>query len=328
MGVTTNDIARICNVSRTTVIRALNDQGRISSETKERILNTAKELGYRPDLLARGLVKGKTMSIGVVVYDVRNQYFAQMLSAIEEEAQTRGYCVNITLHGKDREREIELIRRLVDYRVDGLILSPVNKGREFGRFLKSLNTPLVVVGNRISDTIPFVGIDEKKAAKEAAQKILASSYERVVFVCPPLAEKEMGNIYTHEQRLEGFEEVMKNYPGIEKVVIGAFGYEQEVLGLLENSKKRTAFFCSGDIFALDIIKVLKRAGKRAPSDYGIMGFDNLELLEYMEPSLSTIHNSVPEVSRKAVELLFDKMEGREIPLKTYENYRLIHGNTI
>lgn len=136
MGVTTNDIARICQVSRTTVIRALNNQGRISKETKDRIVKTAEELGYRPDLLARGLVKGKTMYIGVVVFDVKNQYFAQMLSAIETEAQTRGYCVNITLHGKNREKEVDLIRKLVDYHVDGLILSPVNKGEHFNKFLK------------------------------------------------------------------------------------------------------------------------------------------------------------------------------------------------
>ena len=170
MGVTTNDIARICQVSRTTVIRALNNQGRISKETKDRIVKTAEELGYRPDLLARGLVKGKTMYIGVVVFDVKNQYFAQMLSAIEAEAQTRGYCVNITLHGKNREKEIDLIRKLVDYHVDGLILSPVNKGEHFNNFLKSLDTPLIVIGNKVSDEIPFVGIDERRAAKEATDR--------------------------------------------------------------------------------------------------------------------------------------------------------------
>ena len=87
MGVTTNDIARICQVSRTTVLRALNNKGRISKTTREKILQTAKDLGYRPDLLARGLVKGRTMNIGVVVFDVKNQYFAQMLSAIEGKAQ-------------------------------------------------------------------------------------------------------------------------------------------------------------------------------------------------------------------------------------------------
>ena len=136
MGVTTNDIARICQVSRTTVLRALNNKGRISKTTREKILRTAKDLGYRPDLLARGLVKGRTMNIGVVVFDVKNQYFAQMLSAIEGKAQEEGYCVNIMLHDKDKRKEIEWIKRLSDYRMDGLILSPVNMGEEFAICLK------------------------------------------------------------------------------------------------------------------------------------------------------------------------------------------------
>src|SRR5690554_6695584 len=83
MGIISKDIAKICGVSRGTVDRALNNKPRIKPETKERILKTAKELGYRPDLLARSLVKGKTMSLGVVVFDVRNRYFAQLLNSIE-----------------------------------------------------------------------------------------------------------------------------------------------------------------------------------------------------------------------------------------------------
>lgn len=296
MGVTTNDIARICQVSRTTVIRALNNQGRISKETKDRIVKTAEELGYRPDLLARGLVKGKTMYIGVVVFDVKNQYFAQMLSAIEAEAQTRGYCVNITLHGKNREKEIDLIRKLVDYHVDGLILSPVNKGEHFNNFLKSLDTPLIVIGNKVSDEIPFVGIDERRAAKEATDKILDSGYERVVFVCPPLGESREGNNYTHEQRLDGFREAMAGR-SVEAVIISSEYYEKEAASILETNDCNTAFFCSGDIYAMDIMKHLKSCGKQAPRDYGIMGFDDIELLEYLSPRLSTIYNSVEEVAK-------------------------------
>ena len=327
MGDTTNDIARSCQVSRTTVIRALNNQGRISKETKDRIVKTAEELGYRPDLLARGLVKGKTMYIGVVVFDVKNQYFAQMLSAIEAEAQTRGYCVNITLHGKNREKEIDLIRKLVDYHVDGLILSPVNKGEHFNNFLKSLDTPLIVIGNKVSDEIPFVGIDERRAAKEATDKILDSGYERVVFVCPPLGESREGNNYTHEQRLDGFREAMAGR-SVEAVIISSEYYEKEAASILETNDCNTAFFCSGDIYAMDIMKHLKSCGKQAPRDYGIMGFDDIELLEYLSPRLSTIYNSVEEVAKRAVELLFDEMEGRKIAMETYERYRLVQGETL
>ena len=119
MAITTKDLAQLCGVSRTTIHRALNGTGRIKPETKEMILQVAKEHGYRPDLLATGLAKGQTYNIGVVVLDVKNRYFAQMLSTISTEAYARGYGVNITLHGGDAGTEREQLTRLADYRVDG-----------------------------------------------------------------------------------------------------------------------------------------------------------------------------------------------------------------
>ena len=118
MAVTAKELAQMCGVSRMTVHRALTDTGRINPQTKEMILAKAKECGYRPDLLARGLVKGQTFYIGVVVLDVNNRYFAQMLSAIEIEARKQGYFVNITLHEQNREMEREQLERLADYHVD------------------------------------------------------------------------------------------------------------------------------------------------------------------------------------------------------------------
>lgn len=328
MGVTINDIARICQVSRTTVIRALNNKGRISEETRQRILDTAENLGYRPDLLARGLVKGKSSYIGVVVYDVKNQYFSQMLNEIELQAQKRGYFVNISLHEKNQKREKELICRLVDYHVDGLILSPVNRGEDFAEFLRGLKTPVVIIGNKVADDIPYVGIDEEKAAYEAVEKILEKGYEQICFVCPPLAEWETGNIYTHEMRLSGVKRALDAHPEIELKTIGHFGYLEEAEKILKSGNKRTAFFCSGDVFALDIVKSLREQGLRAPEDYGIMGFDNIDFLEYLSPRLSTISNSVEMVAEKAVDHLFDLMEEKQIPNAEFVNHRMIDGETL
>ena len=128
MGITTKDLAQLCGVSRTTVHRALYGGGRIHPDTKEMILRVAKEHDYRPDLLARGLVKGRTYYIGVVVMDVRNRYFAGMLSAIGREAAQHGYNINITLHDNNRKFEQDQLTRLSSYRMDGIILSSVNEG--------------------------------------------------------------------------------------------------------------------------------------------------------------------------------------------------------
>lgn len=328
MSVTTKDLARICNVSRTSVVRALNNQKGISDSTRKMILDKAKELGYRTDMLAKGLAQGKTMYIGVVVFDVRNRYFAQMLSAIENEAKSKGYFVNITLHEKNKDQEKELIQRLLDYRVDGLILSPVSKDAEFAEYLRTLQIPYIIIGNKVASDIPYVGIDEMKAALEATNKIAEKNYEKIVFVCPPLCDIEKENIYTHIQREKGFQKAMEQYPHIKTEIIASWNYKEEALRILKNAKERTAFFCSGDEYALDLMKNFRAEGLRTPRDYGVMGFDNIDTLMYIEPKLSTTDNAVEEVGKQAVRLLFQSLEGQEIPLKNMVDYSTVEGETI
>lgn len=313
MAITAKELAEMCGVSRMTVHRALTDTGRINPRTKELIRAKAKECGYRPDLLARGLVKGQTFYIGVVVLDVNNRYFSQMLSAIGTEARKQGYFVNITLHEENREMEKEQLERLVDYHVDGIILSSVNQGKEYRDFLKSLDTPIVTIGNKIADGIPFVSIEEKKAAMEATQMILEKGYEKIVFVCPPV-ERTEGNTYVHRQRLEGFTEAVarwkKTKAAVESFVIDVRdGYVRRTYEELKKAGKRTAFFCSGDIFALDIMKYMAEKGKKAGEDYGIVGFDGIDILDYVTPRLCTIYNPVEPVAKEAVKLLFKLMNG-------------------
>lgn len=314
MAITAKELAEMCGVSRMTVHRALTDTGRINPQTKELIQAKAKECGYRPDLLARGLVKGQTFYIGVVVLDVNNRYFSQMLSAIGTEARRRGYFVNITLHEQNKEMEKEQLERLVDYHVDGIILSSVNQGKEYRDFLRSLDTPIVTIGNKIADGIPFVSIQEKEAAIKATETILQKGYEKIVFVCPPL-ERTGENTYVHRQRLEGFTQTVRQWTtaghgAVESLVIGeSAGYLQRTYEELVKTDRRTAFFCAGDIFALDIMKYMAEKGRRAGEDYGIVGFDGIDILDYVTPRLCTIYNPVEPVAKEAVKLLFKLMNG-------------------
>jgi LacI family transcriptional regulator len=327
MAVTSKDIARICGVSRGTVDRALNNKPRINPKTKEKILRVAKELGYRPDLLARSLVKGKTMSLGVVVFDIRNRYFAQLVNSIEMEAKKYDYMVNITLQEKDPEMEIRLINNLVDRRVDGIIICPVNKGEEFENFLKNLPVPVLVIGNMVSEDFPFIGIDEFKAADDATKLIISKGYENIVFVCPPLADSEKENIYSHEQRLRGFLNVVKN-KDIQFSVIGHWDYFNDITDILSNKTKKTALFCSGDTFAMDIVKYLRKINKYIPSDVGIMGFDGIDTLEYVTPSLATVYNPVEEIGVKAIENLILMIDEKNINKHILVDYKVIEGNSL
>lgn len=334
MAITTKELAQMCGVSRMTVHRALTDTGRINPQTKELILAKAKEYCYRPDLLARGLAKGQTFYIGVVVLDVNNRYFSQLLSAIEMEARKQGYFVNITLHEQNKEMEREQLERLADYHVDGIILSSVNQGEEYKKFLQSLDTPIVTIGNKIADGISFVGIQEKKAAKKAAQVILNKGYEKIIFVCPPLDRRGIDNTYVHQERTDGFLEAVaewqKERTEIEAVVIGeSREYLAKAYAELCSTKKRSAFFCSGDMFALEIMKYMNGKEKVAGKDYGIMGFDGIDTLDYVVPRLNTIYNPVEPVAKEAVKLLFKLINGETDGSETVMlDCEMVDGETI
>lgn len=328
MGITTKDLAALCGVSRMTVHRALTDTGRINPQTKEMIIKTAKEHGYRPDLLARGLVKRQTLYIGVVVLDVNNRYFSQMLSAITARARELGYFVNITLHEKNKDMEREQLERLSDYHVDGIILSSVNQGEEYKKFLEDLDTPIVSIGNRIAPGIPFVGIREKEAAQAAVQCILKAGYEKLVFVCPPLEDRERENIYVHEQRCQGFTEAVQAQ-NAEYVVIGQTkDYLEHVYAEWDNTDKKTAFFCTADMYALQVLKYMEKRGLTSPKDYGLVGFDNTDILNFVVPRIATIYNSVEEVAKEAVALLYDLMQEKKTDTDRVLGFRVEEGETL
>jgi len=326
MAVTTNDLARLCNVSRTTVIRALNDTGRINAETKKRILETAKAQGYRPDLLARGLAKARTFTIGVVVLDVMNQHFAQILNAVENCAVEQNYGVNILLHRQDPELERELVQRLLDYHVDGILLSSVNKSEDYARFLREVPTPVVTIDNRVADGIPFVGIRNREALREVTRKAIRKGYREIVFVCPPFALSQL-NLYTHEERLAGFEEAFaaEGLP-VGKVIRSADYFEACEACLTPNGG--TAFICSGDIFALDLMKYFRKKGIAAGVDYGLAGFDGVDILDYVTPQIDTVDNGDTCVARSAVDMLFSLIDGKETPTDVMLDVAYVNGQTL
>ena len=328
MGVTVVDIAKACNVSRGTVDRALNNKGGINEATKAKILSTAKDMGYRPDLLARSLVKGKTMSIGVVVFDIRNRIFAQLLNSIEATARKNGYFLNIMLQEEDPELEVQVINNLVDRRVDGIIVCPVNKGKDFCQYISKLGTPVVVIGNRLSLEIPYIGIDEFRAAKDATELIIEKGYKTIFFVCPALEYKEKDNIYSHEERLKGFMSVVTNNNEIAYQIIDNNDYLKTIESRIKESSDKIAAFCSGDIYALELIKYLRRRGVSVPSNIGIMGFDGIDTLEYVVPALSTVYYPVEEIGVKAVDTLLKIIGEEEIQNNILVDYKIISGDSL
>lgn len=330
MAITVNQIAEKCGVSRTTVLRALNSQGSVGKQTKERILAVAKEYNYRPNLLARSLHHGRTMSLGVVTINVENMYFVQSLNVINREAEKRGYFTNIVVCDESLEGERRLIQGLAERQMEGILISPMNKGKEFEDFLLSLHIPIVCMGNHVSDLITTVQVNEKKAAMDAVHLILSKGYQNIIFICPPLGAPKQQNIYVHEQRLAGFKEAVLECPGITSQIIGGMDYLKEIdAALVGKPEKKTAFLCSGDSYALNVMRLYRQKGLSIPENAGLMGFDNINVLDYITPKLTTVSTNLEGVATTAVTELLQQIDAADYsPKSIYLNHKVLDRDTL
>lgn len=328
MSFTSNDIAQICGVSRTTVYRALTGTGRINQETKERILQVAKENNYTPDLLARSLAKGTTRTISVIVMNVTNQHFSQMLNCVEQEARKKDFRVNITLHNHDAVLEREQIQQMMNYHVDGIILSSVINSHEYSEFIRRSSIPIVTIDNKIAEDIPFVGVDDRAAIYKVTRMAVQKEYEKIVFVSPKLPKKGLN--YVHEERIAGFLEAVQQASREGKKIVSQLIYTDIPISNrsgLELTEGKTVFICSGDIFALELMEYFRKQGKEAGKDYGLVGFDHIDMLHYISPKLTTIDNATSQVATEAVKMLMALIEHQEVNTERILKTRFIPGDT-
>ncbi len=328
MGVTTKDIAEACGVSTGTVDRALNNRPGINEVTKKEVLKVAEKMGYRPNFLARSLVKGKTKTLGLVFFDLHNRFFAQLVDAIEIKARKLGYFTYLTLTETIPDIEIQCINHLVDRKIDGLIICPVNMGKEYENFLNGLKIPVVSVANKISSDFSYLGINDRQAMKDVVKYIINKKYDEIIYVSPPLLYKGTTNIYSPEQRFLGYQDVLKENNYIKSNVIAT----KEILSTLDKidfykgSKK--AILCTSDVYALKILNYLKEKGLKVPNDVGLMGFDNIDILDYVEPSLSTVSYPIKKMGEQAVEHLISRIEKEEKTQNILLKHEIIPGNSM
>lgn len=327
MAVTTKDLARICNVSRTTITRALHGTGRINEETKQKILTTAKELGYEPDLMARSLAQGASKTVGAVLCDLQGTYFPSMIEAMEHVGREKGYLLNITLHDNNRKQEENIIRQLAGYRIDGVILNAASQEIQDYEYLKKYHFPIVVIGGAKLGDLPYVGNDEYHAAYDAVNYIVDKGYKKICFVFPGLKNKKPRSFGGHKERLRGAEKA-----AIERNVlfesIGTTDYVQKVLERVKRSKDKIAFLCSGDIYAGYVMMTMQKYGYDVGKDYGVMGFDHLELMQMFPVRLATLENAPEKVGEKALRMLLDLIEGKNVEKELYIPYKIVDGDTL
>ncbi|MGU3500049.1 LacI family DNA-binding transcriptional regulator [Mycobacterium sp. C31M] len=312
--VTIDDVARLAEVHKATVSRALNARTRdqVNAETLKRVKRAARQLGYVPNAMARSLRTSRSMTIGVIIPDLMNPIFPPIIRGIEHVLQAQGYTVLIANTDSHDDVEISVFESLLQRRVDGFILAT---GRLDDQPVVddavAADVPVVLVnrGTGVGD-FPLVGGDNARGIELALEHLVELGHKRIVHVAGP------PNFSTTRSRAEAFEAAATR-AGVEHQTTYASaltidaGVEAAEYLLAHNDVHPTALVAGNDLVALGLIRRLRAEGLHCPADVSVVGFNDMPFAEDFWPPLTTVHMPLREIGAEAARLLLRGIEAGE-----------------
>jgi DNA-binding LacI/PurR family transcriptional regulator len=305
------DIARKLKISPSTVSRALNDHPDIKKETKVLVRKVAQALHYSPNPIAKSLQSNRTTTIGVIVPEIKHDFFASAISGIEEVAYQSGYTIILCQSNESVEREVINTNVLMQHRVAGIIASisqSTLKGNHFKDVVKR-KIPLVFFDRIIEDdAVSSVVIDDYRSAFDAVLYLIGRGYKRIAHFSGP---KELGICI---KRRDGYIDALKQHqlPVPDGFLCYGGLHEQNGYSAMDDLiKKNTlpdAIFAINDPVAIGAFQRIKEAGYRIPEDIAIMGFSNNKITNLMDPPLTTVDQPSFEMGRNAAKILIQIIE--------------------
>jgi LacI family transcriptional regulator len=308
------DIAKKANVSVSTVSRVLNNSKYVSDDLRERVLKAVEDFGYKPNLVARGLVKKRTNLIGVLIPRLANNFFAEIIEGIENLAHLYGYNILLSTSNNDVHKEIELLNVFVERQLDGIIFSVTEFTEKHQKFFDGQTVPTVFIGQEIEHgTYPYVTIDNVMASYEATKYLIKLKHQRIAIIAGP-----KNDLATGVDRLQGFLNAMKEeglpiepkwqvhkHHTIENGYLAASQ-------IMAHKEKPTAIFACSDLLALGAINYLTEHGYSVPGDISVMGFDDINLASIFQPKLTTVKQFPMDIGSISTRLLIDLMEKGQV----------------
>ena len=321
--VTIKDIAKALGLSTSTVSRALRDSYEISPETKKLVLEYAEKINYSPNPIALSLKERRSRSIGVIVCEIANSFFSQVINGIESIAYNNGYNVIIAQSRESFDRELMNLQYLTSRSIDGLIISVSTETNDFSNFrhLSEKGMPLVFF-DRIVDEIKThkVIADNYKGAYDATTHLIKNGYERIAI----LANAEVLSIT--KERLAGYTAALAdNHIEVSESMIRYCRHggmilsevEDAVDGLLQSKDKPDAIFASADKLTTGCLRILASRRIDVPDEIALAGFSNNDLTELFSPSLTVIRQPAFEMGEVATNFLLQLIESKR-PVTDFE----------
>lgn len=314
MGVTINEIARLANVSKSTVSRVINRSGPVSRKTEQAVTRAIESVDYRPSEIARSLTWKKTKTICLIVQDIRNPYFARACWYAERFFRGVSYLTVICNAGNDPENESAILSVMKQRNVDGIlcISGQAEKGG-IEKFTRSNNLPVVLVDRELENQpVSTVVMDNVYGGQLAVDYLFSLGHRRIAFVTSRYTTAE-------RQRLRGYvaEHRNRGLPVDHELIITLeerAWYEGDVntlLRMFSMNERPSAIFASNDHKALQVLRLLRKNHIQVPQDISVIGYDDIEIASMVHPSLTTVHQPIDKMVQAGAEMLLRIIQGEK-----------------
>lgn len=315
-------VARMANVSIATVSRTINHIPTVNAKMAKRVWEAIEKLDYLPNTQARALVSGRSRLLGLMVSEITNPFFPELIQGFEDVAVEQGYEILIGSTNYDPERMKRCIRRMVERKVDGVAVMTFGIEEPLLGQLADRKVPLVFVDvGPERPGISLLRVDYHQGIRQGVQHLAALGHRDIAFVSGPL------RLHSAQSRLAAFHRSVEECGiaiGAHRIVEGDHTMEGGIAAaemLLTGSTLPTAVMCSNDMTAIGVLHKAYRAGLRVPDDLSVIGFDNIHITQMTIPPLTTIQMSCFELARAAVNALRAHAEGepaakRDYPIET------------
>lgn len=308
---TMKDVAKAAGVSIATVSATLSGASFVSSELRARVTTAIGALGYERNSAASGLKRGKSLLIGLVVSDVTNPFFTELVHSVQNQAREKGYSVLLGVSDHDVTRESELLRLMRSHQAAGTILCPAGGVEDYSPMRLNLGQMKVVAVDNAAPNLPFdtVALDNSKAATLAVQHILSFGHRRVATMAGPSQQ------FVSQKRLEGFivaleQNGIKADPAL--ISHGNFRIDlafQSCVTLLSQPNRPTALFVANNLMLIGVMQALTQAGLSVPGDMSVASIDDFPWSSAFQPALTVVRQPIAQMAAAALDRLLSRIDG-------------------
>ncbi|AYN66312.1 LacI family transcriptional regulator [Euzebyella marina] len=312
------DIAKELNITAATVSRALNNNPRISEDTKKLVQETAQRLNYKQNRVAQALKSGKSNNVGVVVPYINRNFFSNIIRGIEEELNPKGYHVIISQTHEKANKEIDIVQNLLNAQVDGILISISRQTSSDEHFVQVLekNVPLIFFDRKKEiKGGSSVTLDDFDGAYQATKHLIEQGCQKIAHMTIDLS------LLIYQNRLAGYKKALTDH-GMTFKPEYVIGLQSEIVAgkdaaqkLMELPEPPDAIFSSTDLGALGAIQYLKEIGLKIPDDFCVVGFSNEPFTQFMELPITSVDQAPLTMGKTAAKVFLEQMDSEGVKIE-------------